>query len=524
MPSNLNHPWSLVFWKTKFSIDDPYFWYFTSFTTYLYVFCTCLLTFEMMSEDAISCEPISNASMSKQWIEYYCLATGTSTLVGDEIPLKHYHKYYGLVIFYLLAASVCWYLPKCLWAHLEDSKVSNMCSDIDNPQENMKMEKPYDEELRRKAKLVSLYAFTGDWHFSYAMKKFFCESLAMVMTAIIYYGTCKFLDNDYSLYGFTAIKYLTDPDKCNGHDAQFQEKYPIVWDYFPVVTNCSVPSSGRSGTPQATDVLCVLNYNKLSGYIFLILWINFIICAMLTGGLVIFRLASISSLRIRKILMTGKVAPTKSRYRLLNDLKYPQFLVLMEIRKHCNTRLFAYFMDELTLKFLGNEMNDIEEGLEDEQMSIGGDSMESFDSDIFKVLPDHCFKDSDDSGVQAVSDENSKCCSVCGGYKNPSLATDVSSGNEEDGSNDDEAEANPEPVAPIQIGQPKKEADSDISDEDDSIDSEEEKEIIEYRKIIAHVMNRTKKEFINDEEKDVVQKEPDFANLSQRGEDILNQG
>ena len=161
MLSNLKCTWNDGFGKTKFSIDHPVIWYLTSFTTFLYLFCTCILVFKMMSGDAISCEPINNASMSNQLMEDYCLESGAFTLLEDQKPLeskqnstnsyqshetkndwnvapsvdfeqqsnqKKHHRYYGLVFFYLLVASLCCYFPKILWTHLENNRISNMCS------------------------------------------------------------------------------------------------------------------------------------------------------------------------------------------------------------------------------------------------------------------------------------------------------------------------------------------------------------------------------------------------------------
>ena len=530
MLSNLK--WNFVLGKSKFFIDNTAFWYVTSFTTVLYIFCACLLTLKMMTGGAIKCEPVSNTSISIQMMEDYCLASGTYTLVEKEKPLdenlnstnpesndilnvapwvafeknsnqkRHYHRYYGLVLFYLLVASVFWYLPKLFWTHLESNRISNMCSDEDHPDENMKkLSIDCYHELLRKDKLVTYFFYSGDWHFSYVTKKVSCEALTVLITIILYFGACKFLDNYYWLYGFTVITYWIDPEKCNGQDPQFPETYPIIWDYFPLVTKCSFHDSGSQ---QATDLLCILNYNKISGYIFLVFSLNYIICAILSGGLLIFRVASISSLRLRQIQMTGKVTidPTDSRYRLITRLSYPQFLVLMMIRRHCNMRLFDKFLDEITMKVLENEINDIEGGAENERSSIDDKSIKSFDSTAtldalinrFISLMDEkygesgstlsSYDDSGDSEQQENSDENCKQFNVCMcscGCKNPIhpkppiLPIDSSNSPEEDDNSDAETETKEKPVAPIQNEEAKNAVDIDGSDEEESINTSEEK-------------------------------------------------
>ena len=435
MLSSLKYTWKSVFGSKAFVVDNVVLWYFYSFTCILYFFCGTLLTLREISGDALNCESRRPASMSNQLMESWCLASGTFTLVDDERTLeqkldtwckydsthklnyktwcppynnppkirkvwnvapwvgfeqfhqkKHFNRYYGLVIFYLLFASFCWYIPKLLWRRLEDSRMSDMCSDIGQPNTNMRRVAVQGQEKERITKLLKYFLHNGDWHYSYVMKKLFCETMTIFITAAIYYGACKFLDNDFWYYGFTIIWYMMDPSKYDGRDPQFPGEYPIIWDYFPLVSKCSFHTFGYSGTQQRQDLLCVLNYNKICGHLFFVLWINFIICAILSGGLLIFRVASFLSWRIRHIQMTGEIRINPTTYPLVKKLTYPKFLVLMVVGENCHALLYDRLLEHLAA-FEGVGANDIDENPENDRISIGkSDSVKTYRS-AFEKLP-----------------------------------------------------------------------------------------------------------------------------------------
>ena len=109
-----------------------------------------------------------------------------------------------------------------------------------------------------------------------------------------------------------------------------------------------------------------LNYNKICGHLFFVLWINFIICAILSGGLLIFRVASFLSWRIRHIQMTGEIRINPTTYPLVKKLTYPKFLVLMVVGENCHALLYDRLLEHLAA-FEGVGANDIKENPENDK-------------------------------------------------------------------------------------------------------------------------------------------------------------
>ena len=459
MLPSLKYMWKNAFGQKAFFVDNTAFWWFYSFSCILYFFSATILTMRAFLGDAMSCESRRPASMSNQLMEAYCLASGTFTLVDDDRTFeqkinswckydstdkawcppynnppkqrkvwniapwvgfeqqfhqkKQFHRYYGIVIFYLLYASFLFFLPKLLWSRFENDRITNMCSDLNNYKNNMKT---LSEEMDgpRIQKIVSHFAFSGDWHTSYVIKKLCCEALTVIVCAIVYYGTCKLLDNDYWNYGFTVIRYLIDPETYDRRDPQFPDTYPIIWDYFPLITKCSFHTYGYSGTQQRSDVLCVLNYNRISGHLFFVFWINHWICAMLSVGLIIFRVASFSSMRVRYMQMKGrmKFEPKDPHYQLLKLYNYPKFLVLMVVKDHCHVKLYKKLICQLCA-LAGVDVGDIEECVRIDGVSLAPSTTnETFDSKKFKDA--HGI---DGSSINTIS--NAKCFKANESFDSP---------------------------------------------------------------------------------------------------------
>ncbi|XP_049272805.1 innexin inx2-like [Rhipicephalus sanguineus] len=130
-----------------------------------------------------------------------------------------------------------------------------------------------------------------------------------------------FLGGEFFSYGSKVLQF-TDWDRSVGFD-------PLI-KVFPRLAKCTFHMYGRSGDVQKHDALCILPMNIINEKIYVFLWFWFIILAVLSGVVLIYRAFDIFLPQIRFIVLRRRAMLANKDYveRVCDHCKLGDWLVL----------------------------------------------------------------------------------------------------------------------------------------------------------------------------------------------------
>lgn len=264
------------------------------FTVLVLVSFSILVSCRQYLGDPIDC--IENDDIPENVLETYCWVHSTFTLpdaydkmIGIDVPHpgidKHkpgekrkYHAYYQWVCFTLFLQAILFYLPRYMWKFFDNGKVKSLVMGL-----NCCVLKPEDRSLC-KILLVEYLKTHINSHTGHIVWFTILEiyNLANVVGQI--YLMNELFGGDFSTYGIDVIKF-TNMDQENRTD-------PMI-KVFPRMTKCTFHRFGSSGGIQRHDALCILPINILNEKLYVFLWFWFIILAVLSTLVLIFRFVTI---------------------------------------------------------------------------------------------------------------------------------------------------------------------------------------------------------------------------------------
>lgn len=171
----------------------------------------------------------------------------------------------------------------------EGQKLRNLVLNLNNP---ILSDKNRDEELEL---LVEYLKRNYGNHNTYMYYFTFCEALNFFNVCFQMYLVDAFLGGTFSTYGLDVLRY-SEMDQDDRFDPMIR--------IFPRMTKCTFHRYGSSGDVQRHDALCILPLNIINEKIYIFLWFWFVGLAILSGGLLIYRLCVLMSDKFRdKILV-----------------------------------------------------------------------------------------------------------------------------------------------------------------------------------------------------------------------------
>lgn len=125
----------------------------------------------------------------------------------------------------------------------------------------------------------------------YLVKYLVCEVMCLVNLV----GQMAFLDtvffNEYFYFGIEVLMYF--------HSSIPGSMINPLVRIFPKVTSCTYRYFGSTGKIQSESVLCVLAVNVINEKIFLFLWFWFVVLAIVTFCMLVFKVALLSVTNLR---------------------------------------------------------------------------------------------------------------------------------------------------------------------------------------------------------------------------------
>lgn len=288
-------------------VDNNVFRLHYKVTVIFLLACSVLVTSRQYFGDPIDC--IQRDDIPANIIDTYCWIHATFTLprafnktVGIEVPHpgvdkfspgeeRTYHKYYQWVCFVLFFQAVMFYVPRYLWKMWEGQKLRSLVLNLNNP---ILSDKNRDEEIDL---LVEYLRRNYGNHDTYMYYFTFCEALNFLNVCFQMYLVDAFLGGTFSTYGLDVLRY-SEMDQDDRNDPMIR--------IFPRMTKCTFHRYGSSGDVQRHDALCILPLNIINEKIYIFLWFWFVFLAVLSGGLLIYRILVLVSLKWRENILVHR--------------------------------------------------------------------------------------------------------------------------------------------------------------------------------------------------------------------------
>lgn len=266
--------------------------------------CSVLVTARQYFGDPIDC--ISRDDIPNELLDTFCWVHTTFSVVdswnktvGVDIPYpgvdkytpgekRVYHAYYQWVCFVLFFQAILFYVPHYLWKIVENGRIKAIRSNLCNP--ILK-----DEERDESKKLLVNYlkkckqSHKAAFYFYCA-----CEFLNLINVVVQMMMMDKFLGGQFTTYGWQVLQFT---------EWDFSVRYDPMIKVFPRLTKCTFHRYGSSGDVQKHDAMCILPINIINEKIYIFLWFWFYFLAILTFITFVYRMATITSSKLRFYLL-----------------------------------------------------------------------------------------------------------------------------------------------------------------------------------------------------------------------------
>ncbi|XP_035222703.1 innexin inx2-like [Stegodyphus dumicola] len=324
-------------------VDNNIFRLHYKFTVLVLVAFSILVTCRQYFGDPIDC--IQNDDVPENVLETFCWIHTTFTLpdawnkkVGVEVPhpgidrftpgeTRKYHSYYQWVCFVLFLQAIFFYIPRYLWKTWEGGTIKTLVMGLNSP-----ILKPDEKELNKNLLLGYLKTHLR-YHSTYVTCFTFCEILNFINVIGQIYLIDTFLGGEFSRYGVEVLKF-TDIDQEYRTD-------PMV-KVFPRMTKCTFHRYGPSGDVQRYDALCILPLNILNEKIYIFLWFWFVILAVLSALILVYRLMVIFWPASRFIMLRSRsrIADKKDLHIIMSRANLGDWFVLYLLCKNLDPMHF----------------------------------------------------------------------------------------------------------------------------------------------------------------------------------------
>lgn len=334
-------------------IDNNVFRLHYKATVIFLIAFSLLVTGRQYFGDPIDC--IQRDDIPANIIDTYCWIHSTFTLphaynrtVGKEIPHpgidkwtpgqpRVFHKYYQWVCFVLFLQAAMFYVPRYLWKLWEGGRLRSLVLNLNLPILSE------GEKAEQISLVVDYLKANLKYHNAYFYYFVMCEVLNFVNVVGQMYLVDAFLGGTFSTYGLEVI--------ANSETDQWNRVDPMI-KVFPRMTKCTFHRYGSSGDVQRHDALCILPLNIINEKIYIFLWFWFIIVAIASGVLLVYRVAVILFPHLRYKALTSR-ARLADRYHIsyvLDASKIGDWFLLYLLGKNTDPMHFRALIRELVNK------------------------------------------------------------------------------------------------------------------------------------------------------------------------------
>ncbi|XP_064457638.1 innexin inx2-like [Ornithodoros turicata] len=320
------------FFKTDFTvIDNNVFRLHYKATVCILIAFSILVTGRQYIGDPIDC--ISKDSVPSDLLDTFCWIHTTFSLtdawhkqVGVQIPYpgvdkyipgeqRVYHAYYQWVCFVLFLQAVLFYVPRYFWKAIEGGRTKNLILGLNNP-----IMSEGDKEKSRNL-LVEYLTVNLNNHNLFFYGYVLAEILNFINVVGQMFLMDLFLGGEFSAYGARVLQFT---------EWDWSVRFDPMIKVFPRLTKCTFHMYGTSGDVQKHDAMCILPINIINEKIYVFLWFWFIILAVLSALVLVYRAAIMFVPRIRFMVLRSRAKLANKDYveRICDRTNLGDWLVL----------------------------------------------------------------------------------------------------------------------------------------------------------------------------------------------------
>ena len=208
-----------------------------------------------------------------------------------------YHNYYMWVPYLLFAQSLSFFIPYMLHKFFQEGRLQLVLAELHNIS-------PYPET--RDNTIGDITTFFRDWYNHqtwWALKLFLCDMLNFVVIILNIMFCDWYLGQEFLRYGPTSIGFISQPPETRKVDP-----FNLL---FPKMTKCSIQTYGPSGSVQNFDSLCVLTINVFNEKLYLMLWVLFVVLAVVGGIYTLLQIVLLLTPPLRSWLLELYIVPSR---------------------------------------------------------------------------------------------------------------------------------------------------------------------------------------------------------------------
>jgi len=344
----VNAATSLLLGDKSLTIDNWTFKLFYQWSVTLHTGFSILVCANQFFGDPIQCD-LPGEAVSEKVLKSYCWMYSTFNIPRDfqgQCARKNqsnnpmYNSYYQWVSLFLIFQAFLFYFPRIIWLMSEGGLMKFLGKGTTG-----KIIEDTEEKMERL--LTTFRDNLQNKYNRYAAIFFTCELLNVFIAVTQFAITNAFLQNQFVTYAPDVWRYYSYPPE----EIQVLDMVNPMCEAFPRVASCTFYKYGSGGEVVGYQALCILALNIVIDKVYLVLWVWYVLIAVLGAIRVICRCFQINSGIIRFWLMKIKMHRYFKRSQNLDmiqeyikNIKIGDWFVLYQMSKNLNRGFFYQFL------------------------------------------------------------------------------------------------------------------------------------------------------------------------------------
>merc|ERR1711935_737415 len=183
----------------------------------------------------------------------------------------------------------------------------------------------------------------------------FCQLLNIVMLALNWMATNKFLGGNFNSYGTDFIDYQS----LTSYQKEAKNVSDPMCNAFPTTVSCSIKYGTSSGGVGEANGLCLLSQNIFNEKIYLFLWFWFVLMFIIGAIQIIFEIAIFAMPGFRSFVISRQTGafPSGEMKRFIEKCNHGDWFILHLIGKNTNKYFFFDLVEKLAKPGLSNPLD-----------------------------------------------------------------------------------------------------------------------------------------------------------------------
>jgi len=327
----------------------------------LCIFASILVTTSQNIGKPIDCSLGKHAVVGADLLNNHCWIYGTFHIPEEmqkDFPCRAKKGadenaliYYQWIVFMLVISAFLFKIPHLIWKSYEGGimkaffsgkgQKSRLLSD-DDANQNLEFNLKYYDKLK---------GHNNTYYYMFQI----CQMLNIVMLALNWWVTDKFLGGNFNSYGTDFIDYQS----LSTYEKQDENAFNPMCNAFPTTVSCSIKYGSASGAVAEANGLCLLSQNIFNEKIYLFLWFWFVLLFIIGTIQMIFEIAVFAMPSFRSFVISRQTGAFNSgeMKKFIERCNHGDWFILHLIGKNTNKYFFFDLVEKLAKSGLSNPLD-----------------------------------------------------------------------------------------------------------------------------------------------------------------------